>query len=59
MGILHFGNVKKNRKGDHLRVAKPEGPPLQPPSWARLNLRYGNEMFSQGRKYSTLLEMKR
>ena len=27
MGILHFGNVKKNRKGDHLRVAKPEDPP--------------------------------
>ena len=30
VGILYFGNVKKNRKGDHLRVAKPEGPPYNP-----------------------------
>ncbi len=31
--------IKEKREGDHLKVAKPEGPPHTSPSWARLRTR--------------------
>lgn len=46
MDVTVWECVRQNREGDHLRVAKPEGPPHPPPSWARLKQRSGSARLS-------------